>query len=296
MEKKSESLFLDVRGLRYHVRRWGDPEAPALYMLHGWMDVSASFQFLVDALRGDWCVIAPDWRGFGDTQWSGTQSYWFPDYLADLDRLLELLHPGQAVTLVGHSMGGNVACLYAGIRPERVARLINLEGLGVSNRSPEEALTRYRRWLDELAATPAFRTYPDFESFARRLRERYPRLAPERAAFVARHWARQAQSGEVVLRADPAHKRVNPVLYRLPEAMACWRAVRAPVLWVEGGESEAAAWHNLTPEEIAERRACFASIECATIAEAGHMLHLEQPEALARLIEDFLARKAAAGA
>src|SRR5690606_37160511 len=89
VKRVSESLFFDIRGLRYHVRRWGRPDAPALLMLHGWMDASASFQFLVDALEGDWQVYAPDWRGFGETAWSDAPSYWFPDYLADLDRLLD---------------------------------------------------------------------------------------------------------------------------------------------------------------------------------------------------------------
>ena len=86
--KPSESVFVDIRGLRYHCRTWGDPAHPKLFLLHGWMDVSASFQFFVDALRGDWHAIAPDWRGYGLTQWSGADSYWFPDYLADLDALL----------------------------------------------------------------------------------------------------------------------------------------------------------------------------------------------------------------
>jgi len=287
--KPSVSLHFDVRGLRYHVRRWGSPNAPRIVMLHGWMDVSASFQFLVGALQRDWCVLAPDWRGFGETQWSGAPSYWFPDYLADLDRLLAILHADGPVDLLGHSMGGNVACLYAGIRPHRVRRLINLEGLGVTMRPPEEAVTRYARWLDELATPSEFNNYPSFEALAQRLMQRNPRLMPERADFLARHWGRISETGEVVLRGDPAHKLVNPIPYRLPEAMACWRKVTADVLWIEGGASGAAARLHLSEADIAERRACFAALRCEVVPDAGHMLHHEQPEALARLIEGFLA-------
>src|SRR5947208_7659221 len=115
--KPSESVFVPVRGLRYHCRCWGEALAPKLFMLHGWMDVSASFQFLVDALRGDWDVHAPDWRGYGLTQWGQADCYWLPDYLADLDVLLRHIDPAQPVNLVGHSLGGNVAAMYAGVQP-----------------------------------------------------------------------------------------------------------------------------------------------------------------------------------
>ena len=88
--RKSESLFLDIRGLRYHVRRWPGTGAPKMVLLHGWMDVSASFQFVVDALRGEWDIYAPDWRGYGLTGRGKSDCYWFPDYIADLDLLLEI--------------------------------------------------------------------------------------------------------------------------------------------------------------------------------------------------------------
>ena len=119
--KPSQSHILQIRGLRYHMRTWGDPRDPKLVLLHGWMDVSASFQFLVDALRRDWYVIAPDWRGFGLSEWVAG-GYWFPDYIGDLEALVAQVSPDAPVSLVGHSMGGNVAGLYAGVRPARVAK------------------------------------------------------------------------------------------------------------------------------------------------------------------------------
>src|SRR5688572_16055982 len=104
IKESSRSEFITVRGLNYHVRQWGTAGAPKLFLLHGWMDVAASFQFLVDALRREWHVIAPDWRGFGETdvptRYPGTQSYWFPDYLADLEALLDHYEPTGSVDLV----------------------------------------------------------------------------------------------------------------------------------------------------------------------------------------------------
>ena len=98
--KPSRSEFISVRGLRTHVRHWGRQGAPVIFMVHGWMDVGASFQFVVDSLAGDWHVIAPDWRGFGQTERSGGDTYWVPDYLGDLDAMLDHYSPGAAVNLL----------------------------------------------------------------------------------------------------------------------------------------------------------------------------------------------------
>ncbi len=286
--KPSESLYFDVRGLRYHVRHWpGDP-ARHMVLLHGWMDVSASFQFMVDALSGDWDVYAPDWRGYGLTDWGRSDCYWFPDYVADLDLLLDRLPPDGPANLVGHSLGGNVACLYAGVRPARVRKLVNLEGFGLPVSRPEQAPARYARWLDELHQAGGFRPYPDFAALADRLQKNNPRLPRERAEYLARHWGRETPDGRVLLRGDPAHKIVYPVLYRYEEARACWRQATAPVLWVDAAESESLKRIGLSAAEYAERRAAFRDLRYATVPGAGHMLHHDQPERVAHLVEGFL--------
>jgi pimeloyl-ACP methyl ester carboxylesterase len=289
--RESASLFLPIRGLRYHVRRWSAPSghsgAPRVFLLHGWMDVSASFQFVVDALAGEWDVYAPDWRGYGLTEWGRSDSYWFPDYLADLDKILEHFAPQDAVNLVGHSLGGNVAALYAGIRPQRVARLVNLEGFGMAPTRPEQAPKRYARWLNELHERPSLRPYKDFDALAGRLREGNPRLTREKADFLARHWGRE-EGQTVVLRGDPAHKIVNPLLYRIEEVQACWREVSAPVLWVDAAESDTLKRLGLGEAQHAERRNSFKNLKHVTVRDAGHMLHHDQPEEVARLVEEFL--------
>jgi len=288
--RASESRFVQIRGLRYHVRHWPAPGAPKVVLLHGWMDVSASFQFLVDELAKDWDVYAPDWRGYGLTEWGRADCYWFPDYIADLDALLREISPKDPVNLVGHSLGGNVAALYAGVQPARVARFANLEGFGMAPTQPEQAPKRYARWLEELRDPPGFRSYESFSELAQRLRKGNSRLSPEKAQFLARHWGRAAEGGGVVLRSDPAHKIVNPVLYRYEEVRACWREVTAPVLWVEAAESETLKRLKLGAEHIAERRAAFRNLQYEALADCGHMLHHDQPAALARLLERFLAR------
>ena len=286
--KPSESLFFDIRGLRYHVRHWKGKPGKKIVLLHGWMDVSASFQFLVDAMSPDWDVYAPDWRGYGLTAWSGSDNYWFPDYIGDLDALLDRIQPEAPVNLVGHSLGGNVGGLYAGIRPERIARFVNLEGFGMPATRAEQAPKRYARWMAELREAPRLRPYASYAELADRLQKNNPRLKRERAEFLALHWGKEAAGGGVLLRSDPAHKLINATLYRVDEARACWERVAAPVLWVDAAESETVTRMKLSAAELAERRGAFKNLQHHTVADAGHMLHHDQPEQVARLIEAFL--------
>jgi pimeloyl-ACP methyl ester carboxylesterase len=258
-----------------------------LFLLHGWMDVSASFQFVVDALRHERHVVAPDWRGFGLSAWAHG-GYWFPDYYADLDALLDLYQPHSPVNLIGHSMGGNIALMYAGMRPQRVARAISLEGFGTPRGASDEAPRRYAQWLDELHEPPAWKPYESFDAVAARLRRDNPRLTVERAAFLAPHWAQQTPDGNVRLRADPRHRLVNPVLNRIEENLACWQAVSAPVLWVQGADTSARVLSSDSPRQLAERKAAFRNLSEVTIPDCGHMMHFDQPERLAQIIESFV--------
>ena len=294
--KPSRSSWLAVRHLRYHLRHWGAEDAPKIFMMHGWMDVGASFQFVVDALKNDWHVIAPDWRGYGQTEWPRADCYWFPDYMADLDAILEALSPNAPINLVGHSMGGNVVMLYAGVRPERVKRLVNLEGFGLPGNQAEEAPGRYAKWLTELRERPVIQPYTSREAVAARLRKTNPRLTADRAHFLAAHWAEEkpgtsnTESGtEWHIRGDPAHKISNPQLYRVPEIMACWRNITAPVLWLDGQESALRKQLTNVPD-YAERLTNIKNLRLVDIEGAGHMLHHDQPEQVAQLMEEFLHR------
>jgi pimeloyl-ACP methyl ester carboxylesterase len=289
--KISRSEFITVRGLRTHVRHWGPDNAPTLFMLHGWMDVAASFQFVVDCLQRDWHVIAPDWRGFGLTERAHADCYWFADYLGDLDGLFDHYAGSEAVNLLGHSMGGNVATTYAGVRPHRIARLINLEGFGLPSTRAAQAPERYAQWLDELREPPVMRPYASKDDVAARLMKTNPRLLPQRADFLAGHWAAPDDKGQWHILGDPAHKITSASLYRTDEATACWAAITAPVLWVEADDTD--IWRWMGPKETARveidrRRAFIADVQTATVTNAGHMLHHDQPEALASLIEEFL--------
>jgi pimeloyl-ACP methyl ester carboxylesterase len=251
------------------------------------MDVSASFQFTVDELSRDWHVVAPDWRGFGLSQWTH-QGYWFPDYIADLDVLLQHFSPDEPARLVGHSMGGNIANLYAGIRPDRVGKLVLAEGFGLPPTKPEKAPVRYEQWLAENREPPALKPYRTFEEVAQRLQDNNPRLSDERANYLAPHWAEQKPDGSIHLRADPCHKMVNPVLYRIEEAMACWKRITAPVLWLWGDGEWMMKWMKGDKSLLDSYRACYRSLTEKAITDSGHMIHHDQPAQFAAAIEAFM--------
>jgi pimeloyl-ACP methyl ester carboxylesterase len=298
-QRAAAACRLPLRGLHYHLETWGGPELatperPLLLLLHGWMDVGASFQFMVDALAAQEGpqrhIVAPDWRGFGRSSAGGSDSYWFPDYLGDLDALIDALSPGQPIDLLGHSMGGNVVMSYAGVRPERVRRLINLEGFGLPASKARNAPKRLLQWLDELKAPAQLRPYASAAAVAERLMKTNPRLAPDKAAWLATQWAAPAADGQWHLLADAAHKRVNPAPYHADEVVETWARITAPLLWVEGANTDVTKWwgDRYPRSEFEARLARVAHVECETLADCGHMLHHDQPEALAARLLKFL--------
>jgi pimeloyl-ACP methyl ester carboxylesterase len=296
IQKLSRSEFVPIRHLRYHVLQWGtpSPDKTPLVMVHGWMDVAASFQFVIDALNDDHWVIAPDWRGFGLTETPETDNFWFPDYLADLDQLLDHYVGEKQINLLGHSMGGHVATMYAGIRPERIHKLINLEGFGMPATRPAQAPSRLAKWMDELKALNrgemSLKPYASQEAVAQRLIKTNPRLSPDKAHWLAQHWARANDQGEWRILGHAAHKVVNAQLFKTDETQAIYERITAPTLCVVASSDSMSLWwkDSYTLAEFMQRIAAVPNITHAVIEEAGHMLHHDQPEALANLIDRFI--------
>jgi pimeloyl-ACP methyl ester carboxylesterase len=277
---------LTVRGLRHRVTWWGERTETPLVLLHGLMDCGATWQFFADALPADRSLAAPDWRGFGHSAWA-SGGYWFPDYFADLEYLLDELVPHTPARVIGHSMGANIALLYGGIRPQRLAWIASLEGFGRPRTSPQDAPARYTQWLDELRQPARDRRYESVAELAALLRSRNPRLSFERAEFVARAWSRPVRpdAPQVELLFDPRHRLVNPVLYRREEAEACWSRIEAPVLLVSGDAHDSRS--SAVRAAAEDMRAHIRNLEIVTVPGAGHMLHHEAPELLARHLVEF---------
>jgi pimeloyl-ACP methyl ester carboxylesterase len=277
-----------VRGLRHRLTWWGPRSATPVVLLHGWMDTGDTWQFLVDRLPADWSCLAPDWRGFGGTEWPA-DGYWFADYFADLEALLDHVCPGEPVRLIGHSMGGNVASMYAGIRPRRVRWLVNVEGVGLKRSSPEDAPARYAEWLDQLKEPAQSRRYASIEPVVNFIVARNPAMPRDRAEFLARAWTRPDGEG-VTMGFDPRHRNVSAMLFRREEAEACWRRIEAPVLLFLGERSEIRP--RIGPDGSDEYfHSMYRDLRLVTVPGVGHMMHLEDPETLARHIAEFAAAR-----
>ena len=296
VKKASRTVFIKLRQLNYHVREWGTPRPGQLplFMVHGWMDVSASFQFVVDAMKEDRHIIAPDWRGFGLTDVGEVDSFWYPDYLADLDALIDHFQPEGQIDLLGHSMGGTIVSMYSGVRPERIRKLINLEGFGMAASRPTQAPGRYAKWLNQIKSLRnggiGLRSYPDAEAVADRLIRTNPRLSSDKAQWLAQYWAKENADGLLDILGHPAHKIVNPYLFRVDEMLAIYRNISAPVLNVEASQNDLEKWWEgkYSLDEFHERLQSIADLRSVTIADAGHRVHHDQPLALAQHIEAFL--------
>jgi pimeloyl-ACP methyl ester carboxylesterase len=294
-KRPGRSQFVSLRGLKHHLNVWGDasmatPGRPPLLLMHGWMDVGASFQFTVDAMAAQRWVIAADWRGFGLSDPTPSDCYWFADYLGDLDAMIDQLSPNAPIDLAGHSMGGNIVMGYAGVRPQRVRRLVNMEGYGVPNAEPHQAPQRLEQWLDELKKPQRLRSFEDLEGVASQLRKTNPRLSEDKAAWLAAHWSRRGEDGRWTILGDAAHKIVNPVLTRADDVIATWSRINAPLLWVEGDGKDFESWYHgrYTRAQFEQRLAAVPRVEQLKLTPAGHMLHHDQPEALARALDTFL--------
>jgi len=287
---ESRSEFLPIRDIRLHVRHWGDPKLPTLVLIMGWLDASATFQFLAEGLLDRFHVICPDSRGFGLSE-RNPHGYWIQDYVADLDAVVDhyMAESGESqIFLAGHSLGAQVASMFAGLRPQLIRKLVLLDGPFIPEQDPDQSPVRYLAWLDRLKKSPIDIRYNSVEDFAIRIAKLNPQFSPERALFVARSWTyedtRDGVKG-VWLRADPQHRLPWPILYRAAETLAMWRRITAPILSIDAGKSNA---RFISDAEVAERRTVFKDHRVVRFENAGHMLHLDLPEATAAAMCEFL--------
>jgi len=281
-----------ANGLDHSVLEWEPNGAraastPAVaVLLHGYMDAAGTWDLVAPSLASlGMRVLAPDMRGFGDAPRVPRGAYYhFADYVADLADLVDAVAP-EPFFLVGHSMGGTIATLFGGAFPERVAKLALLEGLGPPDHPLEAAPDRMRRWIEDVRGA---RARPDAKAIAS-LHEAFRRLAvnhPGVDAQVLRsrlvHLVRDVGDGRVAWRFDPLHRTVSPTPFHVRSFIAFAKRITCPTLYVGGGPK------GFHPEDEDERLAAFAHLSRRELADAGHMMHWTQPDALSSLLCAFV--------
>jgi pimeloyl-ACP methyl ester carboxylesterase len=278
-------FIFESLGLRMHALEWGAPEAPAIVLCHGMWDHARSFATLAPFLADRYRLIALDARGHGDSQWG--QSYNWVIWVNDIITLIRSLD--QPVYLIGHSMGGGQATDAARALPDRVRKLVNIDGFGPppEGEHMRPVPERFAEFLDfrrRITKRPAWRPYRSIDELAERRRAQNPRLSLEWLRFFAFHGARQTEEGWL-WKSDP----------QMAAGMGPWtpdwigpsyRTLKMPLLAIVGSEPD--TWGPLPKAVLDERLANAPVLERRTIAGAGHFVHIEQPEATARAILEFL--------
>ena len=282
--------FIDALGLAIHYLEWGEPRGEPLILVHGFLDQAASWDPFVSFLqarlgRALW-IVAPDCRGHGDSGWVGAGGYYhFPDYVFDFDCLMRALG-AERFKLIGHSMGGSISFLYSGTFPQKVQKLVLIEGIGAAGMNFSDAPRRMEKWISELRdrGRNHFREYNSVEAGARQLQQTNPRLNSQTALHLARSGMKQNAKGKSIWKFDPLHRTTSPQPFYSAQAIEFLRRIECPVLVVEGRHSR----HAQHPDRQ-QRLAVIREKHFAVIDHAGHMVHQDNPEGLALVVAEFLA-------
>jgi pimeloyl-ACP methyl ester carboxylesterase len=275
--------MLETREGRIALTRWGPASERPWLLLHGWMDCAAGWQLLIDALPDEWAFLGIDWRGHGKSAWRA-ERYWFADRMAELDAVLDALGPSAALPVIAHSLGGMVASLYAAVRPERLSKLVNIEGFGMPEIAATEFPAHIAGWLDQLRAPPQQRQYASVAELARMLQRRNPALPAANALYLAGVWT-HAHGAAFEMIADPKLQLSSPVRYTRAQVEASWAKIKIPVQLLYGSDSELLL--KAGPELLERFAAALPSAAIQCVRPAGHLLHHEQPQQTAAHIMSF---------
>ncbi|MBG6120235.1 MULTISPECIES: alpha/beta fold hydrolase [unclassified Sphingobium] len=274
--------------LRLNYLDWGNAQAPTLILIHGGRDHARSWDQVALALREDWHVICPDLRGHGDSAWSPDGAYTIPYFICDLAQLIHQQDEAP-VTIVAHSLGGAISLRYAGLYPERVRKLVAIEGVGLpsatSGMGVEKSFgTLWRDWIEERRslATRQPRRYASVEEALARMQGENPHLTEAQARHLTIHGVARNEDGSFSWKFDDYMRPGPPVDISPAELHALWGNITCPILLCWGQDSWA---ENPLETGFATR---FHNASVQTFDNAGHWLHHDQFDRFIAALRAFL--------
>lgn len=274
--------------LRLHYVDWGNEDAPPMLLIHGGRDHCRNWDWVAEAFRKDYHIIAPDLRGHGDSQWMIGGAYSINDYTYDI---AQLLHQTKMtpLTIIGHSLGGNLALRYTGLYPDNVKKVVAIEGMGpppsfTAQMADQTNLQRVKTWIGELrnASGRLARRYASVEEAYERMQKENPNLSPERAYHLTVHGVNQNEDGSYSWKFDNYVRVFAPRPPDTEEVQEIWSAITCPALLFRGTESWA------TDPLKDGRAAHFKNARVENIEGAGHWVHHDKLDEFLRLTKEFL--------
>lgn len=272
--------------LKLHYLDWGNPDSVPVMLVHGSQDHCRNWDWTSEILCTSYHVIAPDLRGHGDSQWAS--SYSSLDYVYDLHQLIEQAGLPR-VHLVGHSLGGLIVTLYAGLYPEKVASLVAIEGVGsywTTMRDEQHPQSKLREWVDQVRglAGRVPRRYESQEAALKRMQESNPHLSEERAEHLTIHGSNRNEDGTYSWKFDPYTYAWSPSGLQFEETMQIWEKINCPTLLLNATEG----MEHRTGQDDTLRH--FRTAELSIIGDAGHWLHHDQFDEYINQLQAFLGR------
>jgi pimeloyl-ACP methyl ester carboxylesterase len=284
MPMTPESRFYCSQRLKLHYLVWGDEANPPLLLIHGTRDHARSWDRTAVELAKTYCVYAPDLRGHGDSEWAIGGDYSIIDYALDIHALGEEI--GRApYTVVAHSLGGGVALQYAGSFPEKVEKLITIEGLGGlgwASMVRRPAHVRMRSWVESMRKLEqrALHVYPTIEAARERMVEANRHLTPELAHHLTVEGTKKTDDG-YTWKFDNFTHAGSPYEFNMEDARDLWNQIRCPILLIWGDES----WGK---RNIDLDLSAFHTIRSVKVEQAGHWVHHDQFDTFIGLVKEFL--------
>jgi pimeloyl-ACP methyl ester carboxylesterase len=279
------SRYFFSQRLKLHYVDWGTTGKPPLLLVHGGRDHCRSWDWVAADLRRSFHTIAPDLRGHGDSAWAIGSTYSMIDYVLDLAALLKTLDLFP-ITIIAHSLGARVALQYAGLYPDRMAKLVAIEGLGPPQglTKPPSAVARMLQWVREMQALARRhpKPYGSIDEAVARMREANPNLSAEQARHLTVSGIIRHEDGTYSWKFDNFVRAVSPYLFNLEEAREIWSQITCPVLLVRGSDSWAA------DPVIEGSAAAFRSPRVMTVDGAGHWVHHDRLAVFLRGVREFL--------